>query len=280
MKTPQVLSLISGLAVCLGASVMLPAQEPGGLIVTPVFSSVGEGVYVMELGSVREELVDKYGDYYEVELRFGPATADAAGKISSRGTTEAWVWYEGDFVFAEPTGPGLYSLTGKLGSSRGKATFSAKLTGSGEFTAYDQRSKGKLSLNYKGTLDPASETEAFVSGNRSGSGSLSGLGSAKIAEPFFDEVPEGVFRYLGWRLEMTLTTSRGKITGQAAVQLDDGPAYPCTVKGSYASKTGMSKLTLTGTGVGKGVKLTVNLQGNAVTRITGTLVGQKVDVTP
>ena len=123
------------------------------------------------------------------------------------------------------------------------------------------------SLTYLITVDPSTGT---ITGQKTGTASKSGHTPIKLLPPLTisDSLPP-----LDWSLSITPATNGTKVTGTATVDLASGRSFPFTVSGTTA------KLTLTGTGTGKGAKLTVTMSGQHITGITGSLLGQKVNLT-
>jgi hypothetical protein len=86
-----------------------------------------------------------------------------------------------------------------------------------------------------------------------------------------------------WELTVNLNTNATKYAGTANVELVNGRDLPLVATGSYTPKTDLSKITLKGTDVNKGLALTLNASASAaqmdIKKLTGKLLGQKVNFT-
>ena len=175
--------------------------------------------------------------------------------------------------------PVTYTLKGSLSPKgthlAGALSFSCK--GTGIYGTDGPKQYGeKLTSTF--TLDPVTGN---LTGQTTGTTSKSGKGTAKLSPT---PLPPITLTPLEWSLSMTVTAKVTKVTGTATVNLANGRNFPFTVKGT--TKNGVSKLTLTGTVTngtectdsGKGATLTVTLTGQHITGITGSLLGQKINL--
>jgi hypothetical protein len=67
-----------------------------------------------------------------------------------------------------------------------------------------------------------------------------------------------------------------KLTGTAIIENSQGTEWKFTVKGSYASKTDTSKLTLSPDAAAKGSSLSVIMVGNNIQSVKGKVAGQSI----
>jgi len=265
----QRIGLFLGLGLLTGA---VGAQGPSGPLVSPTYSGPGKGVFVFHATQVGEEFSDEEGGSIEISMAAN-AASEASGKIYGQTATTIHIEQSGDL---EITFPGTCSLKGSMKSSGTQVRFTGKLSASGVAFLENANRKVSMSVNYQAILDPAT---GWITGTKSGRASASGLGSVGIEDPVFDNpiADAGVFHFKDWQLEMLLQTSGSKVTGTATVLVGDREtSYPCTVSGKYTAQNGVSSLKITGTGTGKGIKLTAQLTGNQITSISGTLLGQSV----
>ena len=79
-----------------------------------------------------------------------------------------------------------------------------------------------------------------------------------------------------WTLAFDVSPYGNRCTGTGSVTLSSGKTLPVAVTGSYAPKTGVSKLTLKGAGIN--LSLTGLLQNGQITmqKLTGKALGQTV----
>ena len=163
-----------------------------------------------------------------------------------------------------------YTLKGSVTTSKSNILASVVFHAKGSANNH----KYSESLTYALTLNPVT---GIMTGKKIGTATQSGAngGTIHLLESAFTNS----FPTLAWNLNLTsLATSKtGKVTGNASVTLADEGSFPFTVRGTYSAKTG-TKLTLTGTDAGKGGKLTVKMSGNTIIGISGSLFGQKVNL--
>ena len=254
------------------------AQAPSGSIASPIFSGVGKGLYDLTgvLTNLSVDFAASDGgavpwsqDVRVVQSITGTVTA------STTGTVVTIIAQDGSFSCSA-----AYTLKGTVKSSGSNillsTTFTCKSTA---FLGGDptyETIKFTESFTSLATINPVA---GIVTGRQTGT-AVGRLGSKvrtmKLLDPTFSgPIPSG-YVPIDWHLDMTLDSIGAKVTGSASVSLENGRSFPFTVKGTYTARTGVSKLALTGTGAGKGTKLTVAMNGNSLTGITGSLLGQKV----
>ena len=177
--------------------------------------------------------------------------------------------------------PATYTLKGAIKSAGNNLSVTFSLTGKGSVVDTNNvTTRYSQSVTIQVRVTPA----GFMTGKQTGTASRSGPGggTVKIVDSQIQNKPFP-FSPLDWSLSLSgLTTNGTKITGgQALVNVVNGRSFPFTVKGTI--KNGVSQLTLTGAGTGgtdsaKGAKLTVTLTGSTITGITGSLLGQTVNL--
>ena len=193
------------------------------------------------------------------------------GAITTSGTTTTVTVVQvggnnaGTFSF-----PATYTLKGSVKTSKTNVLGSVVFNGKG--SANNHKYSESLTLTL--TLNP---TTGILIGKAIGTASQSGTngGTIHLAESAFTNS----FPTLAWNLNLTslATSATGKVAGNATVTLADAGSFPFNVKGTFSARTG-TKLTLTGTGAGKGATLKVTMNGNIITGISGSLFGQKIDL--
>jgi len=176
--------------------------------------------------------------------------------------------------------PGTYTLKGAIKSAGNNLSVAFTLTGKGSVADTNNvTTRYTQSVTIQVLVTPT----GFMTGKQTGTASRSGPGggTVKIVDSQIQNRPFP-FSPLDWSLSLSgLTTTGTKITGgQALVNVVNGRSFPFTVKGTI--KNGVSQLTLTGAGTGansaKGAKLAVTLTGSTITGITGSLLGQKINL--
>ncbi len=262
---------IKGLFISVGSTNITPPN--GGSITSPLFSGTN-GLYDLtgfitgfDLTMAMNPDYDIAEDIRVVQSITGAFTAGDTGTVmtvNANGSVDVSV---------------AYTLKGSLAPKgthlAGTLNFSCK--GTGVYGTDGPKQYGeKLTSTF--TLDPVTGN---LTGQTTGTTSKSGKGTAKLTTT---ALPPITLTPVEWSLSMTLITKVTKVTGTATVNLANGRSFPFTVNGT--TKNGVSKLTLTGTVTsgtgctdsGKGAKLTVTLTGNHITGISGSLLGQKVNL--
>ena len=242
----------------------------GGSIATPMFAGTN-GLY--DLTGILTNLSADFssGSSTTTISEAVVVLQSTTGALTGSGTTTATVVTSGgEFAF-----PATYKLKGSVKSAGAKVVFANAFTGKGSSVLEGVTYKFSEVLTDLVTLDPATGTlTGRITGTASATGKGPDAGTSKILSPTFG--PEASpFAPVTWQLSLALTFSGTKATGTAAVDLANGRTFPFLVKGTI--KKGDAKLTLTGTGDGKGAKLTVTLAGPTITGISGSLLGQKVN---
>ncbi len=232
-----------------------------------------QGLYDLTgvITNLAEDFNGVTGDRVEISENIN-LVQSIAGAVTAKGQATT-------ITVAQPSGnvsfPATYTLKGSVKSSGSNILVGLTFAGKGSTVSNGVTNKYSESLTYLVTVDPATGRET---GQLKGSASKTGGGTIQIANPKIGP-KASQFTPLDWSLRLTgLTMSGTKVTGgNATVNLLNGRIFPFTVKGTTA------KLMLTGTSIGgtdsaKGAKLTVTLTGNHITGITGSLLGQKVNI--
>lgn len=228
------------------------------------------GDYRMSIGS----------DSTEVQLSFPRHFKETgSGSLVTIGTGDTDVNMELWDSSSEPiqlTFPGKYKVSGSITSNRGvcKVKMVTSVTGKANLQ------NANRSLSASETISASVNNATFqVTGTSQSKASASGLGSMKSSDTISDDIAS---MQGGWVMNLTgLATTGNKVTGTASVTLHSGAIHQFSVKGTYNSKTGISKLVLMGLDVAKGGNLTVTMgSGNKVTLIKGKVFGQMVNFTP
>ncbi len=257
------------------------AQAPTGDISSPTYSGT-RGLYDFTglITSIEEDLVGNTSEANtnnHIQQSIS-VTQSTSGLLSGAGTTTVTLYVSKDFngnpnTFIYDTD---YTVKG-----------SVKSAGTNVLVQYTFASEGRTelgdgvlrtvreSMNYRITVRPV---EGTMSGVKSGGASASGGGTIKLLNTSIPEQPVPGGLPLDWNLSLNLAADETKVTGTANVHLSNGRDLPFTVKGTYSARSG-TKLTLTGSEPKKPAKLKVTLSGDAITGISGKLLGQRVNVT-
>ena len=249
------------------------AQAPNGSVSSPTFSGAGKGLYDLTdvITQMHENFDAGQGDVATIVENVS-VLQSMSGALTTTGseTRVTLVQNSGSISFTAN-----YTLKGAVKSAGSKISMTLAFNATGKALFENVNRTVRESVTYVATVDPVAGT---MTGRKIGTASASGKGTVKILDPTIDgTVPPG-FTPVDWHLDMTLASTGTKVKGTAAVSLDNGRSFPFNVNGTYSAKTGTSKLTLTGTGIGKGATLTVNMAGNNITGISGKLLGQQVKV--
>jgi len=257
----------------------------GGTITSPTFSGT-QGLYDVTgvITNIDEDFLGNRVPANTNNINQDVSiTQSAAGALTGGGNTTMTLYTPSDFS-GNPgtfTFSATYTARGTLKSSGANEVLSlAFIANASKVNLGDGVNRTlKESITYLITINPTTGT---MSGRKAGSASVSGGGSIKILDTSVPEQPAPP--PLDWYLSLTSLTSTGtKVTGTGTVNLANGRIFPFTVKGTYSATTATSKLTLTGTSTGgtdssQGATLTVTMTGNNITGITGSLLGQKVNL--
>jgi len=243
----------------------------GGNITSPTFSGA-QGLYDVTgvITNITQNIYDGYpGDtgYFNQSISF---VQSASGALTGSGTATFAMVDDGNASSHQ----GPYTAKGSVKSSGANVVMSLAVSG---------RANETESLMCLITVDPATGT---MSSHTTGTFSAPGSRTVKILNTLFP-VQSAPLPF-DWSLSLTdLATIGTKVSGTATVNLGNNRSFPFTVKGSYSTKTDISKLTLTGTVTngtdctdsGKGATLSVTLTNKAtITGITGSLLGQKINL--
>ena len=246
----------------------------GGSIVTPTFSGV-RGLYDLthSLTNFSQDFYNSYGDMVTISESLS-VVQSITGALTAGGT---YTTVAVESLFYNFTFPATYTFKGSVKSSGSTILMSLLLTGKGSSFVDGATRQLSETITYLATLNPST---GIMTLRETGTASESGQGSSKIINPNYSGpvLPQftGICTPIDWYLGMTLASNGAKVTGNAAVILKNGRSFPFTVRGTYTARTGIYKLTLTGTGAGKGATLTVTMAGPHITGITGSLLGQQV----
>jgi len=249
------------------------AQAPNGSFTSPTFSGTNS-LYDLT-GTISNLTVDlTASDGVAVPVIQDVSVAQSVTGVITASTTNTTVT-----VMAEDgtfTNAATYKMKGAVKSSDKGIIFSDVFTAkSGAFLGGDPTYTDVIfteSVTSLITIDPATGT---ITSDRSTGSATMRLGKKAKAGPLHNlTVQPANFTPVEWNLGLTLTSTVSKVTGTATVNLANDRSFPFNVKGT--TKNGDSKLTLTGTGIGRGATLKVTMSGTNITAVTGSLLGQKV----
>jgi hypothetical protein len=209
----------------------------------------------------------------------GPYTQDGTGHLNGSGSNSvAWT---SDTTDPQTTAFGAtYVSRGVVISSKGVASLQFSVRVFGRALLGDD----KHPIAQRTVIVMASYSARFdvthnkVTGRVSEIISAAGLGSRSVSGLFTNALPAE----LGdgaWTLALQFgAVSGNKASGVATVTLTTGQVYPFTFSGTFTPKTGQWRLNLKGVDAGKGSTLQVTVQGSDITRITGRVSGQSVNI--
>ena len=266
------LFVLAGIWLTLSVS----AQGPSGSITSPTFAGAGEGLYdVTGVITNFSEDFDTPGGGVTVSGSVDIRQSATGGLTAGTPTAVVTVTSATD-NFPAFTFTGTDTLKGGIKSSGNNLLMSVAFSVKGNATDGNGTHQYTESLTYLVLIDPHSPEQMTItkSGAVTKSGTNGGAGKL-LKSTTVVPTPPG-FAPVNWHLNLSVATSGAKVTGTATVQLANERSFPFTVKGT--TKGGASKLTLTGTGTGKGVTLQVTLAGNTITKITGKLLGQTLNL--
>lgn len=190
-----------------------------------------------------------------VNLSDGSSTTQFAGSVKSTGSVTS-------------TGPGAHVM------------LTTSVTGSAILPGDTVARKVSARLQVNGVIDNTNRT---ISGQSTSQASAAGKGSISETDNFGPTSVNAIpgIAPLGdgsWTLTMNVATAANKISGAAQVTLNSGQVLNYSIKGSFKSTTGLSKLVLAGSDLAsKGSTLQVMMNGNTVKSISGRIVGQNVN---
>jgi hypothetical protein len=272
MKTSLLIG-VTALTLSALAPLNASAQAPTGTI-SIVVGSPANALYDATLAPLQVIDLDiSQDDSGDLFITFAdPFTQDGKGKLAGSGTTQVTVTNEPDIALSFQ---GTYVTKGTIKGNNGLTTLRLAAKASGSAFLENATRKLNATANYAITINSAAGT---VSGTIKQKASASGLGSVNSTETFQDMLPPE----LGdgsWTLELNFGEPDGtKLQGTATVTLATGQVYPFNFTGTFVSSNGQSKLTLKGVDAGLGSKLTVTMQGSAITTIKGKVSGQIISV--
>ena len=253
------------------------ASASGESITSPIFAGTTNGLYDLTDLFTRftasfNSGVQTNGQTNVVDISEGLSVVQSiTGAVLATGTTTTVTVMLGDtgsFTF-----PAKYKFKGAVKSSGSNLLLTFAFAGKGSTVSNAVTTKYSESVTRQVTVDPAGTMTGRQTGTASQSGH--GGGTIKILNPTIGPKP-AAFAPVDWNLSLTLTETSTKVTGNAILNLANGRIFPFTVIGT--TKNGTSTLKLTGTGTGKGATLTVTLTGNHITTISGSLLGQTVNL--
>ena len=203
-------------------------------------------------------------------------SVDPSGKITGYGSAN----YAGNYGIGIDT---TFNLSGTVttAGSVTRVTLNMTMKGSGQFQG--------STINFGASLKESMEIDADAStlvGTTSGNVSLSvsGLGSFGEKIPATDvtlDLPSDMDGT--WDLTLNATTGGAKVTGTGQIVLSNGSVYGFTLTGTYAFRTGLSKVTMKGLPADK--TITANLvadfskAGMNVKSLKGKALGQTLTYT-
>ena len=266
---------ISAIALSLAAFTTQNAfsQAPTGSV-SIVISSSTNALYDATLAPLKSIKLDiPQNNSGDLLISFDdPYAQDGKGKLAGAGTTQVAVTNDMGVALSFP---GTYQTKGTIKGNNGLTTIRLASKVSGLAFISGLFRNVSASAKYSVTIDSAAGT---VTGTRMQKASASGLPSAGDTESITDVIPPEIGDG-SWTLMVNFGEPSGtKLQGTATVTLATGQVYPFNFTGTFVSATGQSKLTLQGVDAAAGSKLTVTLQGSAVTSIKGKVSGQVVSV--
>jgi hypothetical protein len=273
IKTLTQSCVISAMGVMLAQAVF--AQGPGGTIISPTFSGTN-GFYDLTGILSNITVVRTAGSSTTVPFSTDVSLVQSVtGTIKASNTETVVTVMAADGTFSNSA---AYTLKGTVKSSRNNILFSSSLAvKSGAFLGGDPTYTDIVfmySATSLATIDAqtgaitSSKTTGRASyrlGRKSGSGSITGM----TTEP-------ATFAPVAWSLILMPTSTATRVTGTATVNLANDRSFPFNIAGT--TKNGASKLTLTGTDIGRGAMLKVTMSDTNITAITGSLLGQKINI--
>lgn len=249
-----------------------PAAIPSGTVTytnTDDLNVLWDVTRIPELSNLYVGIADIQSDiWFNVDF-----VQDGGGKLTGAGSTSITV--HSDLIYGT-IGNATYKVSGSIKSKGGVATLRYSATAKA-LAAIDGRQR---SLSVTGSETVTLDARyGLLTGTYKNKASASGLGggtdTGPIPQTWADVAPhlgDG-----GWLLSMDLTNDGSKkILGTATVMLNSGGGMAFSVKGSYNTKTDMSKLVLSPLPGSKGSSLKVMMLGNNISAIQGKVSGQAI----
>jgi hypothetical protein len=196
---------------------------------------------------------------------------DASGKFDGQGSVSLPAFFGVDLSLNAD-----YSFHGTVNSAgtNARVTMTMKMKGGGEI----QGTNFTFTASATERLTPDA-SNLYLTGTVTGSESISipalhKHATAPIRTTVQTALPAGMDG--SWTLALDISPNGNRYGGTGLVTLSSGKTLPVNVTGSYAAKTGVSRLTLKGTGIN------LNLMGQfqngqvVIQKLTGKALGQKV----
>jgi hypothetical protein len=195
-------------------------------------------------------------------------TNDPSGKLHASGV--AIVQIGNDLVAAAYTAKG--NVTGG-GLHPTRVSLTVRLTGEGPVA--NTETTFTISLRYNLFLDVADGT---LQGSARGSVNLGVLGKGTVRDDFtVVPLPPGVDG--SWSANLTVIPLN-KLSGTGSISLPNGRVLQGLISGSFSTRSGISKIKLTGTGGDKGFSVTFTTtegeEGLQLETVRGRILGQSV----
>lgn len=232
-----------------------------------------------QLRNLRLNLPTQGGSTVDISWE-APFTQNGRGKLAGSGTN-ATVSVVTDNGSSSNVFTGKYTSSGSITSAKGVAhvTFNARVSGSMLFDGDTKPRAVTAGGVYTAKLDANNDV---VSGHYTEHATAAGRGSASKSKTLDAETVSALMAELGdgtWTLDIEFGTADGnKLTGSASVTLSSGQVYPFNLSGVYNPKTGQSKLNLKGYNAAAGSSLQVTLAGTSLSKATGQVSGQSVNI--
>ena len=250
------------------------AQAPNGTINSPRFTGP-QGLYDITglVTNISDDFISGPNDTVRISedvnlVAAGTGVVTANGTNTTVTVVESGSDHPGSFSF-----PATYTVKGSIKTSGANVLLGMTLAAKGSAVNNGVTQHYSEALTFLITVNP---TTGVVTGHRTGTATQSGSNSGTIKVASTSFVPE--IEPLDWSLSMTVSSRVAKVSGDATVSLPaNGRTFPFHVTGTYSARTG-AKLTLAGYGDGKGATLTVAVSSNTITAISGTLLGQKINL--
>lgn len=242
------------------------AQAPVGQV-RFVYRDLGVPVWDVTGGYVFHQEVEAEGRMLPVVMGF-EVNQDINGKLTGQGVTTV-------SLGTEVVG-GEYTASGRVYNSKDGTQVSITVRASGMGMVAGVQTDFSIKVNYKLVVNPAT---GRLEGTAKGSLKYNKIGSGKINSQVSAPLVEGMNG--GWEIAMEVLPL-GKISGSGNVTLSNNRILAGNAKGGYSEKTGLSKVTLTGTGDAKGYsfKLQFTTAGTVDTlqQLKGKILGQKIQI--
>ena len=168
---------------------------------------------------------------------------------------------------------GSATLKGRV-TGRTPSPVTIKASGTGQFSgnAFGTSLSGPFNASLSLALDP---TNRVLSGTETVMVCVRGRGCRTLSTNVSFQLPDNVTG--AWTLSLDITTSNNVVRGTATLELSSGRTLAFNVRGRYLPASGISRLTLLGSGESLGRRLAVRLDSTgALQGLNGNLLGQRL----